>query len=240
MSNPTVSVYVPCHNYGNYLQAAINSVYSQLYTSWELILVDEASSDSTLDIMNKNKSGLFSNKINVIHNSTPRGLATVANQCLSIARGKYIMRLDADDWLDESALLSLVTKIGSSTDVGLVFGNYFYTDHEGGILGVELRDQYENSKSTHYTPPHGACTLISIRALKSIGGYSTDINAQDGWDLWFRMKDRFKILQTNTPIFYYRQHSSSLSTDNSRLLKARMPSLQSFDHLDLVIIHRVV
>ena len=53
MSNPTVSVYVPCHNYGNYLQAAINSVYSQLYTSWELILVDEASSDSTLDIMNK-------------------------------------------------------------------------------------------------------------------------------------------------------------------------------------------
>ena len=68
------------------------------------------------------------------------------------------MRLDADDWLDESALLSLVTKIGSSTDVGLVFGNYFYTDHEGGILGVELRDQYENSKSTHYTPPHGACT----------------------------------------------------------------------------------
>ena len=63
--------------------------------------------------------------------------------------------------------------------------------------------------------------LISIRALKSIGGYSTDINAQDGWDLWFRMKDRFKILQTNTPIFYYRQHSSSLSTDNSRLLKAR-------------------
>jgi len=221
MSNPTVSVYIPCHNYGDYLQVAIDSVYSQLYTSWELILVDEASSDSSLDIMKSNKSASSSNKVTVIHNSTPKGLAKVANQCLSLARGKYIMRLDADDWLDESALLLLVTKIQPHPDAGLVFGNYFYTDHEGGILGVEFRDQYEHSKSTHYTPPHGACTLISLRALKSIGGYSTDINAQDGWDLWFRLKNCFKILQVHTPVFYYRQHSSSLSTDNQRLIQAR-------------------
>jgi CMP-N-acetylneuraminic acid synthetase len=131
------------------------------------------------------------------------------------------MRLDADDWLDESALLVLVSKIKGNPDAGLVFGNYFYTDEAGGILGAELRDIYDESTSSHFTPAHGACSLISLRALKSIGGYSTDINAQDGWDLWFRIKDRFKIHQIHTPIFYYRQHSSSLSTDNSRLLKAR-------------------
>jgi CMP-N-acetylneuraminic acid synthetase len=183
--------------------------------------VDEASSDSSHDIMKANKLASPSNNITIIHNRTPKGLAYVANHCLSLARGKYILRLDADDWLDESALLSLVTKIESHQDAGLAFGNYFYTDHEGGILGVEFRDQYEHSKSSHYTPPHGACTLISVRALKSIGGYSTDINAQDGWDAWFRLKNCFKILQVATPVFYYRQHSSSLSTNNQRLIQAR-------------------
>uniref|UniRef100_UPI00404A1832 glycosyltransferase family 2 protein n=1 Tax=Flavobacterium sp. TaxID=239 RepID=UPI00404A1832 len=118
-----VTIYIPCRNYGNYLNQSIESVINQLYSNWELFLVDENSSDNTLDIFNRFKVK-YPDKITVIKNLKPQGLQKIANSILKLSRGKYMIRLDADDWLDESALLILVSKIQSDDSVGLVFGNF--------------------------------------------------------------------------------------------------------------------
>jgi CMP-N-acetylneuraminic acid synthetase len=131
------------------------------------------------------------------------------------------MRLDADDWLDEGALLLMVAKLETDPALGLAYGNFYYVDENGGYLGTERKRKFGTEDVSGHMPPHGACTIVNTRALKAAGGYSEDVNAQDGWDLWYRMQSRVGVTHLDAPLFYYRQHGKSLSRDATRLLSAR-------------------
>lgn len=218
--NHLVTIYIPCRNYGRFLNQAIVSVFSQLYKNWEIFIIDEGSSDDTLKIAEAARLR-YPDRVTILVNEAPNGLQRIANRALAMARGKYIMRLDADDWLDECALLLMVTKLESDPEAGLIYGNYYYTDEQGNVLGIERGLKVGSEDVSGHVPPHGACTMVSTRALKAVGGYSEDVNAQDGWELWFKLSSRVKALSLDAPLFYYRQHSTSLSRDSQRLLTAR-------------------
>lgn len=219
-TSPVVTVYVPCRNYGRYLSQCVESVLGQIYTEWELILFDEASEDDSERIA-ENLRLRRPDRISVVRNPQPVGLQKLANWALAMANGKYMMRLDADDWLDEGALLLMVGKLEATPGVGLVYGNYFYTTAEGEVLGMERRYPLGAEDRVGHLPPHGACTMFRTRALKAVGGYSEDIDAQDGWELWYKLANRVGAASLDVPVFYYRQHDNSLSRDHQRLLTAR-------------------
>ena len=160
-------------------------------------------------------------RVHILRNDAPTGLQKVANRVLGLARGKYIVRLDADDWLDEGALLLMAAKLEANPQIGIVYGNYFYTDEAGTVIGTERRHRLGDEDTAGHLAPHGACTMVRTRALKAVGGYSEDIDAQDGWELWYKLQNRVGAASLDVPIFYYRQHGTSLSRDNTRLLKAR-------------------
>ena len=223
---PLVTVYIPCRNYGRYLSQAVDSVFAQLYDNWELFLINEASDDDTLRICNS-YAARDPERVTVIDNETPTGLQKVANTVLQMCNGVYIMRLDADDWLDECALLLMATKLSSDPALGIVYGNYFYTDHTGTVLGMERRHALGTEDNAGHLPPHGACTMVRTRALKAVGGYTESINAQDGWELWYKINQYMGSANLNVPVFYYRQHETSLSRDADRLLRARAKIFQS-------------
>jgi glycosyltransferase involved in cell wall biosynthesis len=217
---PLVSVYIPARNYGRYLRQAIDSVRQQLYPNWELFIIDEASEDETAAVAEQARRD-DPDRIRVITHERPEGLQRVANRVLGLARGAYIVRLDADDWLEESALLLMTAKLESDPSLGLVYGNYFYTDPDGTVIGMERRYKLGTEDAAGHVAPHGACTMVRTRALKAVGGYSEDLDAQDGWDLWHKLIHRVKAASLEAPVFYYRQHDQSMSRDNSRLLSAR-------------------
>ena len=220
LSQPLVTIYIPCRNYGNFLRQSVESVFRQTYNNWELIIIDEGSTDNSLSIA-KDLQIKNPNKITLIENNEPFGLQKLSNFVLGIAKGKYMMRLDADDWLDDSAVYLLVHKLESNEDIGMVYGNYYYVDESGGYIGLESRHKLGEEDKVGQLPPHGACTLFRTRSLKSVGGYSEEVDAQDGWDLWYKLFDRIGAASIQAPVFYYRQHGSSLSKDSNRLLKAR-------------------
>lgn len=219
-SNPLVTVYITTRNYEHYLSQAVQSVIDQLYKNWELFIIDDGSTDKSHAVAER-FAALHPGKIQVIRNDEPTGLQKIANKVLGQCKGKYIVRLDADDWFDEGALLLMTAKLESNPDYGLVYGNYYYTDEAGEILGTERRRKLGSEDISGHTPPHGACTMVATRVLKSVGGYSEDINAQDGWELWFKLVNRTTCVHLDAPLFYYRQHTTSLSRNTNRLLSAR-------------------
>jgi len=219
-NNPTVTVYIPCRNYGRFLATAIDSVINQTFKQWELIIIDEASNDNT-EIIAQEYVEKYSEKIKFIKNNHPIGLQKVANNILNNTKSKYMIRLDADDWLHEIALAEMVNKIELNNDSGIIFGNYFYTNEIGEVIGIEARHEINISNQTSHLPPHGACTLFKTEDLRSVGGYFEDIDAQDGWDLWYKLFKKVGAINLDLPLFYYRQHGKSLSRDNDRLLNAR-------------------
>lgn len=217
---PKITVYVPCRNYGRFLREALESVAAQSLDSWELILFDEGSTDDTLSIAREFRER-FPERVRVVAHDAPRGLRACANDALDMARGLYIMRLDADDYLDDSALLVLSEHLDRHPEVGLVYPNWIYVSETGEVLGIERRKRVQDEAELLDLPAHGACTLIRTRVLKAVGGYDTRFAAQDGHELWLRMLHRFKVANVQTPLFYYRQHTGSMSTDTEALLAAR-------------------
>ena len=217
---PLVSIYIPCKDYGEYLSNAIDSVVNQVYTNWELIIINEGSNDNTSKIARYYQKK-YPNQISLIEHNKPIGLQKVANKVLDIAKGKYVVRLDADDWFHELALFAMVSKIEQNPKTGIIYGNYFYTNEDGKILGIESRPQLGKEDLVGHLPPHGACTLFDKKILINEGGYFEEVDAQDGWDLWYKLFKKVEAISLDLPLFYYRQHEKSLSKDNNRLLNAR-------------------
>lgn len=214
------TVYVPCHNYGRFLAEAIESVLAQTSRDWELIILGDGPVDDTAAIA-KGYADRQADRIRYIEHSPAEGLQVCANKALEVARGDYILRLDADDYLDESALLVLSTLLDDNPEIALVYPNYTYVDVQGAFLGQEHRKKVGKETSMLDLPAHGACTMVRKRVLKSIGGYNESYGAQDGHELWLKVLHRYQVANVTTPLFFYRQHGGALSNDQERLLKAR-------------------
>jgi len=213
---PLVTVYITNHNYARFIKKAVNSALEQKFRKYELIIIDDGSTDNSKEVIEKYRNHP---KIKIVfqHN---RGLNVTNNIALKLARGKYIMRLDADDYLDENALLLMTDKLEKDGELGLVFPDYYYIDADGNVLGQERRHDFKNV-TVKDQPAHGACTMIRKSALMEMGGYSEDFRCQDGYDIWVKFIKRFKVANINLPLFYYRQHDRSLTSNQDRLLTTR-------------------
>lgn len=217
---PKVSVYIPNHNYSKYLSQAINSVIDQNYEDWELIVILDAPIDDSNNLI-KSFQEKLGDKIRVFENKSKKGLQYCANLAIAEAKGDYIIRLDSDDFFNESALRIMSSYLDDNSDIAMVYTDYFYVDQQGNILDVDTRKKLGEKDLAFDLPAHGACSMIRMDILNQIGGYSEKFNAQDGYDLWYKILEKHNIDNINTPLFYYRQHNSSLSKDSKRILKAR-------------------
>jgi Glycosyltransferases, probably involved in cell wall biogenesis len=223
---PKVTVYIPCHNYGHYLREAVDSMLRQLYPSWELLLINDGAIDDSAEIMDAYQAE-HPDRIRVFHFEDNKGLSRCANFALENARGDYIMRLDADDYLDSSALLVMATHLDNHPEVDLLYPNYTYVDQQGNYIGTEMRKKLGVDTEVFDLPGHGACTMVRKRVIKSIGGYSRDLVAQDGYELWLKVLKGYTVDNVETPLFFYRQHGSSLSRNREKIMDARMSIMRN-------------
>lgn len=217
---PKVTVYVPCRAYGRYLSQALESVLAQTMHDWELLIVDDGSEDETSRIARRYEAA-HPDRLRVLRHPSPRGLQACANTALQAAQGELILRLDADDYLDENALLVLSAYLDAHPDVALVFPNYIYVDEAGSVLGLEQRKRVGQEAHLLDLPAHGACAMVRKRILKSVGGYDERYDRQDGYELWLKVVNRYPVANVSTPLFYYRQHPRSLAQDEQQALATR-------------------
>ncbi len=215
--NPLVTVYITNYNYGQYLIKAIESVLSQTYDYMELIIIDDGSDDGSRSIIEK-----YSPRANVFSVfQKNKGLNASNNVAFKMARGKYIMRLDADDFLAPQAVEIMTSELERNSDCALVFPDYYLVDKEEKVIEQVIRHNFEKDVSLLDQPAHGACTLIRKSILESIGGYDQTFSIQDGYDLWLNIIDKYPVRNVNLPLFYYRQHDKSITSNEKKLLQTR-------------------
>ena len=214
---PKVTVYIPAHNYGRFLDAAIQSVLKQTMDDWELIVIDDGSTDNTSEILAPYGTHP---KIRIFEQEN-RGLSFTNNVALRVARGEYLMRLDADDFLDENILLVLSHVLDTKPGVGLVYPDYYRVDEDGEITEIVRRQKIGEEIDLLDLPAHGACTMIRREVLLEIGGYFEEFDRQDGYGMWLKFIERHHPYNVNLPLFYYRRHGESLSKSRGLLMETR-------------------
>lgn len=214
---PLVTVYITNYNYDQYLARSIESVLDQTFQNFELVIIDDGSTDSSREIIWRYQENP---KTRIIYQEN-KGLVASINIALRAARGKYVIRLDADDYLDPNALLVMTEVMEQNQDLALVFPDYYYIDKDGNITGQERRNDFEKEVTLYDLPAHGACTLFRKKVLLEIGAYNDRYSCQDGYDIWLKLIKKYPVKNINLPLFYYRRHGKNLTDQEERILITR-------------------
>jgi glycosyltransferase involved in cell wall biosynthesis len=231
MNNPLVTIYITNYNYGKFIRKSIESALEQTLHDFELIIIDDGSTDNSKEIIEEYRANP---KVAIVYQKN-KGLNITNNIAMRLAKGKYLMRLDADDFLEPSAIEVMSARLETDESLGLIFPDYYYVNAENVRTGEERRHDFEKEVSLYDQPAHGACTMIRLEYLRNLGGYNESFTCQDGYDLWIKFIMHHKVSNINQPLFSYRRHGSNLTTNEERLLQTRKKIKEIFVDSNLAI-----
>lgn len=195
---PQVTIYTCAFNADKYIAECIDSVTAQSgFENMEYLIIDDGSSDKTFYHMAK--AAVDFDNVKLFKNHSNKGLAASSNMMLSKARGRYIMRVDADDYFtSQNSINNMLTKI-RSTDFDVIYpDNYF------GAMDL-IQQGCENH--------HIGGALFDTKALNHVK-FTDRLTGHDSLDVYLRSKQFLKTGYLKEPIFFYRQHEKSLTHMN--------------------------
>ena len=137
-----ITVYITNYNYGRYIDKCIQSILKQTYKNIELIIIDDGSSDNSKENLKKYEK---IKKIKIIYQKN-KGLNITNNIAIKVSTGRYIIRVDADDWLREDAISSLYKEISKDKKIAIVFSNYYEVNTNGEIQNEYKRYNFDKVK----------------------------------------------------------------------------------------------
>lgn len=190
--NPTISIVVPSYNQSEYLEDCLDSCYNQTTPALEIIVVDDGSTDNSLEIANQymfKEFPFIESPVRVI-SQVNKGLPSARNTGIMNAKGDYILFLDADDMLKENAIAKITQEIvKTNADVVAPSFREFGKSERDVILGGFTMDELKVANRIGYF----SCTRRS--ALLEIGGYSPRMKwGWEDWHLWFDLFRRGKTI----------------------------------------------
>jgi glycosyltransferase involved in cell wall biosynthesis len=231
---PLVTIIVTCFNYGKYLNDALVSVARQSLHSWECIIVDDGSTDSTCEIATAwtAKDQRFS----YIYQENS-GVSSARNAGLNRARGRYIQILDADDLLEVDKLSIDVAMLESTSENTSTYSSYikqvetrYHTSIEkasetsvrpGKNLIISLVWDWERTLSI---PPH--CFMHRRSKIDAIGGFNVNLVTHEDFDLLHRLAiSGGELIYNHRPLVVYRRHEHSMCRDRFGMVDGYLHAL---------------
>ncbi len=223
---PTVDIIIPSYNAANYLRAAVESVMSQTFEDWRIILVDDGSTDNTAEIIEPFLRQLGS-KITYIKKEN-QGLPAARNTAIRNSSAEFLALLDADDvWLPSRLLVSLKS-FEKHPQVGLSYGLISRINPQGEIIstwsGNHQWTEGNIAPCIYVLKVQLPCPTMTFRrkCIDEVGLFDETMRATEDRDLWLRIALRYEVAFVPEIIAYYRSSPNSMSTDPERMLKAQL------------------
>ena len=175
------------YNCANTLTEAVSSIQKQTYSDWELIMCDDGSTDNTLEVAYK--LAAQDKRIHIIQNKNNLGLAATLNNCLEVAKGEYIARMDGDDICPEDRLICEFQFLEQHREYALVSGWMECFDNAGTYGLVKYKEKPEYSDFVRGSQFCHAGCMIRKSVLLQLKGYSTEEETTrvEDYDLWVRL-----------------------------------------------------
>lgn len=220
-NKPFVSVIMPVYNAKKYVGEAIESILDQTYKNFECIIVDDASTDETPTILESYRKK--DARITVVRNERNKGVTKSLNNALRFARGKYIARMDADDWSYPERLQLQVNLMERQSDV-VVSGSFIEVCDSNlqikYLRKYQLNDTNIRKHVFRYSPFAHPATIWRADVFKK-EKYDERIATCQDYELYFRVGKYGKFMNIGRPLLKLRIHDSSVSVIRADLqLKA--------------------
>ncbi len=217
-SDPLVSVIIPCFNVSAYVESAIKSILTQTYKELEIWIIDDASTDDTLQKVNAIKD----HRIKIISFKENTQKIGAVNHVLKLVTGEYIAFQDADDWSEPSRISKEVGEFKNDAELGICFTGYKYAggkNYSPGRISVthaELIDEFHHfgqKQNTNLDATVCATMMISKKVLEETGGYHTYFKGRVGEDIYwvYKILKKFKGVGINEALYNYSLRTDSLT-----------------------------
>lgn len=198
------SVIITNFNNANYIGRAIRSCLNQSLPRdrFEIIIVDDASTDNSKEIIEG-----FGNKVVSIFCDSNGGVAKASNIGIRNALGRFVIRVDSDDYINEHTLLFLTEILDKNHDIGFVHTDHLRVDKEENIL------ERVNLNTLERVFRHGAGIMFRKSYLEAIGLYNEEFRNAEDHELLNRYIKNFNGFHLPIPLYRYRQHETNITRD---------------------------
>jgi glycosyltransferase involved in cell wall biosynthesis len=211
MPNPKVSVVIPLYNAESFVRAAVESILYQTFSDFELIIINDAATDSGRAIVGQ----IADSRIKIIDHSKNRGLVASLNHGFSLCTGEYIARMDHDDLSRPDRLEKQVRFLDEHPDVAMVGTWFEYIDK-----GIVIRSPISPEEIKYYSlenSPFGHPTVMIRRSAITAfpGPYDGNFDMAEDYELWCRIIDSKKTANIPEVLLDYRIHPQQLSAKSA-------------------------
>lgn len=227
--NPTVSVIIPTYNRTALLREAIASVQAQTFTDWELLVIDDGSTDETPETVRTIRQ--HEPRLRYFHQAN-QGVAAARNLGIAKARGTYVAFLDDDDQWVPTKLAVQLAFMDARPALGLSYTRYWFVGGQSDrpvVYPTQLSATMEALIGENYI---GTSTVMVKRsALEAVGGFDEACRLNEDYALWLRIAQRFPIggVQKPLAVYTHRPHLPHLSQDRIAIELSHIPVLNRLD-----------
>lgn len=205
---PLITIGIPFYNAEKFLSQAILSVLNQTYQDWELILLDDGSSDSSLKIAQKYAEK--DSRIKVLSDGTNKKTAYRLNQLAELGQGIYSARLDADDIMRHDRLEKQVSFMQANPQTDIVGSGYYGIDEKNNILGrfnpnMKMDSITELYKNHVFVQP----SIMAKTEWFKKNKYNLAMVRMEDWELWTRTVHYSVFANINEPLIFYRTEATN-------------------------------
>jgi len=203
---PSVSVVLPVHNGEAYLDASIASILGQTYRDFELICVDDGSTDATPDILRRHAQR--DSRVRIITNRPNKGLPGALNVGFAAARGKLHTWTSDDNIARPHMLDRLVAALDANPAAAIAHADYSVIDAGGRMIGYQ---KVGPASELLFGNRIGAAFLYRAEVTRALMGYDETLFGVEDYDFWLRAARRFAFVTLGEDLYLYRRHGASLT-----------------------------
>lgn len=218
--NTKVSILIANYNNGRYLMDAIESVRHQTYTNWEIIIVDDRSTDNSYDIY-KILNG--DEKIHIFFNDKNMGCGYTKHQCVTYASGDICGFLDPDDALVDNAIEIMVSEHEKHPDASLINSICYETDEHLNVISVSSYGCPIPEDESFLSYRKGISHFVTFKrkSYEQTEGIDPLMLRAVDHDLYYKLEEVGSVIFVNKPLYYYRQNTANnISLGETNMLKA--------------------
>lgn len=217
---PKISIQMCTYNRAYFIDKAINSVLSQTFQDWELLILDDKSTDNTEEIISKY---LDDPRIRYIKNEENLGITKNRNKALTLSQGEYIAVLDSDDyWIDNTKLERQINFLNKHPDYVLVGTNFIVVDKNNNEINTSryiFKNLYIRNLLIIKNPFCHSSVLYRKREIIDEGAYDEDLPIWEDYDLWLKLGIKYKLDKLKIYTTAYRVHDNQSNKEKMKVAK---------------------
>ncbi len=214
MKDNLVSVIIPVYNAEEYVRDAVESICRQTYPNLEIIIIDDGSTDKSLEILRS----IQDPRIKLVSREN-KGLIATLNEGVTLSSGQYIARMDADDICYPERIFEQIEFYNKNPSIGVLFTGIECIDSKGNVFKKNFKSRYHKVDPTELLFGCPVCHPTAIFNMKALAKedivYDSNFKNTEDYELWTRLISRFEVGVLGKVLFKYRVHEKSITSSSN-------------------------